>query len=92
MVSNLKTRIAEAEKQREAANAEAKNTEAALEQARIACQESEMKTKSLHQAAQTIDETVVTLGNIVKMLTSEVHHTEKVLKPKATELKRLLRR
>ena len=76
MVVNLKSRIAEAEQQREAASVEAKNAENALEQAKTACQESESKSDSLYQAAQTIDETVITLGNIVNMLTGHIKHTE----------------
>ena len=51
MVTNLKSRIAEAEQQREAASIEAKNVENALEQTRMACQESEIKSESLHLAA-----------------------------------------
>ena len=76
MVTNLKSRIAEAEQQREAASIEAKNVENALEQTRMACQESEIKSESLHLAAETIDETVITLGNIVNTLTGQIKDTE----------------
>ena len=76
MVTNLKSRIAEAEQQREAASIEAKNVENALEQTRMACQESEIKSESLHLAAETIDETVITLGNIVNILTGQIKDTE----------------
>ena len=76
MVTNLRDRISEAERQKESANLEATNAAVALEQARVAAEETSRKTESLQVAAKTIDETVTHLGNIVATFTDQITETE----------------
>ena len=76
MVSNLRDRISEAERQKESASLEATNAAVALEQAKVAAEETSRKTESLQVAAKTIDETVTHLGSIVASFTAQITETE----------------
>ena len=76
MVEHLKHRIRESEEQGEAARIEAANAAVALTQAKAAEEETRLKTEHMQLAAQTINETVESIGNIVALLTSQIEQTE----------------